>query len=63
MILVTGEMGPQGEVIHPIHDHPATRWISAYKTLCRVAELAEKHRMKLATLDTRISHRAVEVVS
>jgi predicted nucleic acid-binding protein len=28
-----------------------------------LAELAEKHRMKLATLDTRISHRAVEVVS
>jgi predicted nucleic acid-binding protein len=28
-----------------------------------LAELAGKHRMKLATLDTRISHRAVEVVS
>jgi predicted nucleic acid-binding protein len=28
-----------------------------------LANLAEKHRMKLATLDTRISHRAVEVVS
>lgn len=28
-----------------------------------LAELAEKHRMKLATLDTRISHRAVEVIS
>ena len=28
-----------------------------------LAELAQKHRMKLATLDTRISHRAVEVVS
>ena len=28
-----------------------------------LAELAHKHRMKLATLDTRISHRAVEVVS
>jgi hypothetical protein len=27
-----------------------------------LAELAEKHRMKLATLDTRISHRAVELV-
>jgi hypothetical protein len=25
--------------------------------------LAEQHRMKLATLDTRIFHRAVEVVS
>jgi predicted nucleic acid-binding protein len=28
-----------------------------------LAELAEKHRMKLATLDTRISHRAVVVIS
>ena len=28
-----------------------------------LAELAEKHRMKLATLDRRIPHRAVEVVS
>jgi len=28
-----------------------------------LAELAEKHQMKLATLDTRISHRAVEIVS
>jgi predicted nucleic acid-binding protein len=27
-----------------------------------LAELAENHRMRLATLDTRISHRAVEVV-
>jgi predicted nucleic acid-binding protein len=28
-----------------------------------LAELAEKHRMNLATLDTRISHRSVEIVS
>jgi len=28
-----------------------------------LAELAERHRMKLATLDTRIFHRATEVVS
>jgi predicted nucleic acid-binding protein len=28
-----------------------------------LAELAEKHRMKLATLDTRIFHRGIEVVS
>ena len=28
-----------------------------------LAELAEQHRMKLATLDTRIFHRAVEIVS
>jgi predicted nucleic acid-binding protein len=28
-----------------------------------LAELAEKHRMRLVTLDTRIFHRAIEVVS
>jgi len=28
-----------------------------------LAELAEKHRMKLATFDTRICHRAIEIVS
>jgi predicted nucleic acid-binding protein len=28
-----------------------------------LAELADKHRLKLATLDTRIFHRAVEIVS
>src|SRR6266571_8065299 len=28
-----------------------------------LAELAERHRMKLATLDRRIYHRATEVVS
>jgi predicted nucleic acid-binding protein len=27
-----------------------------------LSELAERHRMKLATLDTRISHHAVEIV-
>jgi hydroxypyruvate isomerase len=58
MILVTGEMGPQGEVIHPIHEHPAKRWISAYKTLCRVAELAEKHDVTyfLEHLNTKVDH-------
>ena len=28
-----------------------------------LAELAERHRMKLATLDTRIFHRAIELVA
>jgi predicted nucleic acid-binding protein len=28
-----------------------------------LAELAERHRMKLATLDARIFHRAVELIS
>jgi len=28
-----------------------------------LAELAEQHRMKLAPLDTRIFHRAVDAVS
>lgn len=58
MILVTGEMGPKGEVVHPAADHPATRWITAYKTLCRVAELAEKHDVVfyLEHLNTKVDH-------
>ena len=43
LCLLTGEFGENGNVVHPIAAHPATMWITAYKTLCQVAELAEKH--------------------
>jgi predicted nucleic acid-binding protein len=36
--------------------------VSTQFTDLYLAELAEKHRMKLATLDTRIFHRAIEIV-
>jgi hydroxypyruvate isomerase len=58
MILLTGELGPHGEVIHQSHENPVTRWISAYKTLCRVADLAEEHDVifSLEHLNTKIDH-------
>ena len=57
-VLSLGVLGPNGEVIHAIADHPATRWITAYKTLCRIAELAEKHNVvyNLEPLNTKIDH-------
>ena len=56
--LLLGVLGPNGEVIHAIADHPATRWITAYKTLCRIAELAEKHNVifNLEPLNTKTDH-------
>jgi hydroxypyruvate isomerase len=58
LILVTGELGPNGEVIHPIAQHPATRWITAYKGLGRIAEIAEKHDVVycLEHLNTKVDH-------
>ena len=56
--LLLGVLGPNGEVIHAISDHPATRWITAYKTLCRIAELAEKQSVifNLEPLNTKTDH-------
>ena len=56
--LLLGVLGPNGEVIHAIADHPVTRWITAYKTLCRIAELAEKHNVifNLEPVNTKIDH-------
>ena len=58
LILLTGELGPKGEVVHPIATTPATIWITAYKTLCRVAELAEKANVVycLEHLNTKLDH-------
>ncbi len=58
LILVTGELGPNGEVIHPIAEHPITRWITAYKGLCRIAEIAEKHDLVycLEHLNLKVDH-------
>ena len=47
-----------GEVAHRIAAHPATKWITAYKTLCRIAEIAEKHDVTytLEHLNTKVDH-------
>jgi hydroxypyruvate isomerase len=58
LILLSGEMGPKGEVAHQVAEHPATCWVSAYKTICRVAELAEKNGVNynLEHLNTKLDH-------
>ena len=43
LMLLTGELGPAGESIHMVAEHPATRWITAYRCLSQAVELAEKH--------------------
>jgi hydroxypyruvate isomerase len=47
-----------GQVVHKISRHPATKWITAYKTLCQIAELAEKEQVfyNLEHLNTKVDH-------
>jgi len=58
LFLSSGELDHRGQVAHRIASHPATRWISAYKTLCRVAEIAEKHDLvfNVEHLNTKVDH-------
>jgi hydroxypyruvate isomerase len=58
LFLSPGELDSNGQVSHKIANHPATRWISAYKTLCQIAELAEKEDVvyNLEHLNTKVDH-------
>ncbi len=58
LLLVTGEIGADGRSIHPVAAHPASRWITAYKGLCRIADLAEKHDVVyyLEPLNIKVDH-------
>lgn len=58
LILITGEVGPNGEIVHQIASNAATRWITAYKTLCRLAEMAEVADVVFALehLNTKVDH-------
>lgn len=58
LFLSSGELDNQGQVVHRIASHPATKWITAYKTLCRVAEIAEKYDVvyNLEYLNTKVDH-------
>lgn len=58
LFLSSGELNSNGQVAHQIATHPATRWITAYKTLCRIADLAEKHDVVYTVehLNTKIDH-------
>jgi hydroxypyruvate isomerase len=58
LFISTGEISYEGKIVHPIAAHPATRWITAYKGLCQVAELAEKYGAvyNLEQLNTKVDH-------
>ncbi len=58
LFISTGQLDARGQVAHAVAPQPATRWITAYKTLCHVAELAEKHEVvfHLEHLDTKVDH-------
>ena len=57
-MLSTGEIDDQGRIVHAIAANPITRWITAYKGLCQIAELAEKHDViySLEPLNTKTDH-------
>src|SRR5262245_43540383 len=56
LVLSTGEIDNQGRIVHQIAESPVTRWVTAYKGLCQIAELAEKHDINycLEPLNTKI---------
>ena len=56
--ITTGALDAQGKMAHSIADHPAAMWITAYKCLSRMAELAEKHGVvySLEQLNTKVDH-------
>ena len=56
--LGAGEIDDMGRVVHQIAEHPATKWITAYDCLCRVAELAEKYNVvyNVEPLNTKVDH-------
>ena len=58
MMILTGELGPHGEAVHPIAAHPATRWITAYQVLCQLAEWAEAYDLSycVENLNTKVDH-------
>lgn len=56
--ITTGALDAQGQMAHAIAAHPAAMWITAYKCLSEVAELAEKHDVvySLEQLNTKVDH-------
>jgi hydroxypyruvate isomerase len=56
--LLSGSLSETGAGDHPIAANPITRWVTAYKCLCRVAELAEEHDVifNLESLNAKTDH-------
>ncbi len=58
MILLAGELGPKGEVIHRTEPNLITRWITTHKTLIEIAALAAENDVTfcLEHLNTKVDH-------
>ena len=58
LAITTGEINNKGQVVHAIAEHPATLWITAYKALSEMAELAEKKDVtyNMEQLNTKVDH-------
>jgi len=56
--LLAGALAEDGSNGYTAAGHPATMWITAYKTLCTVAEIAEKAGVvyNLEPLNTKVDH-------
>ena len=63
LILISGTLDEKGHGNHKIAEHPATRWITAYKALCQVAEIAEQHDLtyNLEPLNIKRDHPGYSV--
>jgi hydroxypyruvate isomerase len=58
LFMSSGHLNSEGQVAHSIASHPVTRSVTAYKTLCRIAELAERHNLTytIEHLNTKVDH-------
>lgn len=58
LFLSSGQLSDEGKVMHQVAQHPATLWITAYKALCEIAEIAEKHDLtfNVEHLNTKVDH-------
>ena len=58
LAVASGELDRKGRVVHAIAEHPADRWITAYRCLCELAEIAEKEDVSynFEVLNTKVDH-------
>lgn len=58
LAIASGELDRKGQVIHAIAEHPADLWITAYRCLCTLAEIAEKEDVyyNFEVLNTKVDH-------
>jgi hydroxypyruvate isomerase len=45
LIILTGSLDDKGHSNHLIAEDPATKWATAHKALCELAQIAEKHSL------------------